>query len=213
MRLGLLVGWAVALAAFAGLGAHPGDVAALRAGVASGQVQSVTVTPGLSGTGYAVQEVTWRRWGLLRTAEVLQVSPGQQVPAETRARVQTEGPTEIGADLQQVDPTLQVLRQEGATSTYSVLGSRVPGWVAGLHLALLLTTWLLVVSGPPPWRATRWAWFWVLLVPVAGPVAVALLSGPVTGLRRWPPAPRPGRRPLTGGRAALVVLVLMSIVT
>ncbi|HEX8496078.1 MAG TPA: hypothetical protein VF661_02695 [Actinomycetales bacterium] len=213
VRLAMLVGWVLALAAFAGLGAHPGDLDDVRRAVAAGDVRSVTVEGGLSGTGYAVQEVTWRRWGLTRTAEVLQVSPGAGVPVGVRARARSVSATEVGADLQRLDPSLQVMRPPVVSAHhYSVAGTRVPGWVAASLAGLLAGTWLLVVCAPPPWHATRWAWFWLILLPFVGPMAIALLGGPVAALRRWLLPPPRGRRPLTGGRAAFVVVFLLAFI-
>jgi hypothetical protein len=79
-----------------------------------------------------------------------------------------------------------------------------PGWLGLFYLVLLAAT-LVLKGGPRPWRATRWAWAWlVLLVPPYGIAAYLVLGGP-TGLLR----PRDPRRVwLTGGWAFLLALVL-----
>lgn len=59
-------------------------------------------------------------------------------------------------------------------------------------------------AGPAPWRATSWAWIWLILGggPL-GSIAYLLLGGPL-GLWR----PRDVNRRLTGGWAFLIALVL-----
>lgn len=76
----------------------------------------------------------------------------------------------------------------------------VAGWLVFVASAATL---LLLIGGPQPWRATRWAWFWLAL-PVAplGLLAYFLLGGPL-GVAR----PRHPNRRLTGGWAFLLALV------
>ncbi|WP_134742142.1 hypothetical protein [Nocardioides sp. 503] len=82
-----------------------------------------------------------------------------------------------------------------------------PAEYAGAFFVLFLVTLLLLLAGQrPTWRATRWAWFWVLgLGPVGVPLFL-LLGGPCVGVR---PA-RPGGARLTGGWAFLIVAVVSS---
>lgn len=92
------------------------------------------------------------------------------------------------------------------------------GWVAdGLHepfqptagltvhwsgLASLATL-ILLIAGPQPRWATKWAWFWLLGV---GPMSVVfLLAEPVPVWQQGPAYARPQR--LTGGWAFLLALV------
>lgn len=92
------------------------------------------------------------------------------------------------------------------------------GWVAdGLHtppqpevgltvhwsgLASLVTL-ILLIAGPQPRWATKWAWFWLLGV---GPMSVVfLLAEPVPVWQAGPAYARPQR--LTGGWAFLLSLV------
>jgi hypothetical protein len=87
-------------------------------------------------------------------------------------------------------------------------GGRLFGWqvhnaVGMSSLLLFLVGFALLVAGPQPWRATRWAWFWLLFPPV-GSVVFVLLSGPTPGI----PGPRDPHRRLTGGWAFLLSLPL-----
>ena len=74
-----------------------------------------------------------------------------------------------------------------------------------LGLATWFGTVLLAGAGPQPWRATQWAWIWLILFggPL-GSVAFLLLGGPL-GLWR----PRDLSRRLTGGWAFLIGLVFL----
>ena len=83
----------------------------------------------------------------------------------------------------------------------------MPQWVNHVRLVLGLGALVLLVGGRHPWRATRWAWFWLVVltgVPTYAIVAYLLLSG------RTPlvPAPRRGARRLTGGWAFLLGVLL-----
>jgi hypothetical protein len=80
----------------------------------------------------------------------------------------------------------------------------VPGVLALAAFGLFLAWLAFLVGGPQPWRATRWAWFWLGFPPV-GVLAHLLLSGPTPGL----PAPRRPDRRLTGGWAFLIYLVVI----
>ena len=80
-----------------------------------------------------------------------------------------------------------------------MLGRELRGWVVWSLYAVFLSTLGLLVVGPEPWRATRWAWFW-LLTSAAFPLtalAFLVLGGPTPLV----PAPRERSRRLTGGWA------------
>jgi hypothetical protein len=86
------------------------------------------------------------------------------------------------------------------------MGWGVPWEVAILGMVSWMAALLLVVGGPEPWRATRWAWGWAwLLTGPLGSVAYLLLGGPTGFLR-----PQPGHRRLTGGWAFLLAWVLFA---
>lgn len=103
-----------------------------------------------------------------------------------------------------------VVRQNDAPdrSGTSAFDRPVPVWFVVVGALVWLGAFVLLISGSPPWRATRWSWFWLLgLVLPVGLVLFLLLSGR-TG--RWPPR-RPDEK-LTGGWALLVVLAVNSVV-
>ncbi|KGH45447.1 hypothetical protein IN07_17300 [Modestobacter caceresii] len=70
------------------------------------------------------------------------------------------------------------------SSWSEVLGWRLSNWAGAMLLAHGLAVVLLLVGGPPPARASRWAWFWLSWPPI-GSLAFLLLSGPFPGV----PAP------------------------
>ena len=114
--------------------------------------------------------------------------------------------------LSRADPNLQVHRLEQAydSSHGRLLGW--PTWVAMTACVTLLLQLGYLISGPETWRATRWAWFWVMTVPVVGTVLMLLLSGRTPGL----PAPSTARPRLTGGWAFLLgsaATTLLSVAT
>lgn len=105
--------------------------------------------------------------------------------------------------LQALQPGLQVTRDQRRTDGGRLLGWQVPNALAISAAGLCVAAFGLLLAGPQPWRATRWAWFWLLLPPVGG-IVFLLLSGPTPGI----PAPRNHHRRLTGGWAFLLSLPL-----
>ncbi len=103
-----------------------------------------------------------------------------------------------------LDPDVRIVegrRWERSVVTY---GWGVPG-LLGLLIIVLLVGTLSLIAAARPWRATRWAWAWlVLLVPTIGVPTYLLLGGPLGLLR-----PKPTSRLwLTGGWAFLLALLL-----
>jgi hypothetical protein len=175
--------------------------------VVAGEVSAVEVVgeplPADS-LGYAGIEVRWREGWVLRSASVTQATNERQAAKALRA---TGAPVVIGSiedHLRVLDPDVTLTRGERRSTTFEMGGISGPGWLGLFYLVLLAAT-LVLNGGPRPWRATRWAWAWlVLLVPPYGIAAYLVLGGP-TGLLR----PRDPRRVwLTGGWAFLLALVL-----
>ena len=78
-----------------------------------------------------------------------------------------------------------------------------PGGTWLLHGTALLGTLLVLVVGPQPRLATRWAWFWLMyLAPPAALVFLVLEPVPL-----WRREANAGRKRLTGGWALLLALV------
>ncbi|MFN8190895.1 MAG: hypothetical protein U0R78_10755 [Nocardioidaceae bacterium] len=192
--LALLVGMVV-------VGERDATLGDLRSAIASRSIDSVTVSGGLvDGTmGAHTQQVRWREHGIQRVTTVLEVSH----PGGHRGSSYPVVHGDVGDWLQTRFPDLMVHRGSVRLPAATVWGFNGPSWFAAVALTAVLATFTLVVTGPSPWRATRWAWFWLMWTPI-GALAFVVLSGPVWGL----PAPRSGRRGLTGGWAFLLSLVV-----
>ena len=201
LRAVLLAGWAAIAVTALTVGQFSTSLADLKAAVAAGQVREVTslgaMEPGV--TGYGVQEVTWRQDWWTRRTEVRVLTPGEQPPTSDLPVVGRD----VLPQLRQLNPDLVVREGQWSQSSSSIWGVRMPPWVGLTWLLLALTTLGLVMSGPQPWRASRWAWFWLGWLP-GGQVAFLVLSGPTPPLTR--PGPRAWR--LTGGWAFLALLVI-----
>lgn len=177
----------------------------LRRAVASGDVDHVTVSQGSSGEfqGRASVEVYWRTWSGWRVARAIEQHPVRRDRIDGVPVVY-----DVGADLRGLDAGLEVERRQhwrDRSADAELLGWRLPAWTALVTFGIWAGVLMLIVGGPPPWRATRWAWFWLLaLAAPVGVVAFLLLGGPCGLL---PPAP--GRRPgLRGGLAFLLALLI-----
>ena len=202
----LLAGIVVVMLVLAGaLHRTDAPLQALYDDVAAGRTEAVQIVGGLaSGEGYASQRLSWRtglRWW---TAEVVAVrgDVGQQsLPTGERTT------DDVASELRSLAPDLTLQVQPYETGSTTVLGLRGPSWLGVPLLVLGLLGLGLLVGGPQPWRATRWAWFWLLSAPL-GVLAFLLLSGPTPGL----PAPRDPARRLSG-LAGFVLSLFGGVVT
>ena len=205
---GVLLALWLALAALTVLGGvRDTTYADLEAGLASGRVDHVAVSGGLpaGATGSATFTVTWRD-GLFRDrASLTQATSAREARA---SRMSDSGRYVVGSvrgSLTRGFPDVTVVRapDSQAMDGGSVWEVNVPSWLLVGFAVAFLGTLGTITGGPKPWRATRWAWFWVCTMP-GGALAFLVLSGP-----SWPlPAPRAGHRRLTGGFAFLLTLVV-----
>jgi hypothetical protein len=200
--LGLLVGALL-------LGHRAATFNDLKTVIALDHVNDVQVAGGLAGreTGHDVVEVQWRQGFLRFVTQVVQERPtgaaGRSVRDDDEISAVLDQP--VAEALHDIDPDVEVTSWHGTSGGWTVLGWDTPGWVdVVLAVAVLAMGWLLT-TGPPPRRATRWGWFWLMvLLPVAGFLGYLLLSGV---LSRRPP-PFTGRPALTGRKAFLLGVLL-----
>jgi hypothetical protein len=183
----------------------------LRRGVASGAVEEVTVAPGFSGDfrGRVTVDVYWRTHMGWRVAQVVEEHPLRRAVRDDAGLPVVY---DVGEDLRSVDEAVQVERRPHwrvRSGDVGLLGWRLPAWCGWVLMAVWLGALMLIIGGPAPWRATRWAWFWlVVLAAPVGVVAFALVGGPCGLL---PPAP--GRRPgLRGGVGLLLAIIIGSAI-
>jgi hypothetical protein len=208
--LALVLGWVAMVVVALVAGARPATFNDLERAVAAGQVDEVWVEGGLgpSGRGFAVATVSWRYGPIEDTTQVLEARPRslgwREGPHEDVTAVLDRSVTD---ELLAIGPDLLVHQAPFREDSVDLAGWRLPGWAVWLQLTLALATLATLICSPPPWRATRWAWFWLM---ASGPIGLAtylLLAGPLPYLR----APRPGGRRLTGGWAFLLAFGLASL--
>lgn len=210
-----LLVWVGLLLAGLLLGHRGASFSELKTAVAVDYVERVEVsgTLGDRAAGVEVVEVTWRR-GLARFRTLV---VEERPPGAAGAAVRDDDDVTAILDrpvadvLRGIDPGVTVTTASPRPGGPTVLGWATPVWAdAVLLLAAAAMVWLLT-TGPPPRRATRWGWFWLmLLIPLLGFLAHLLLSGVLS--RR--PAPTPTARPwLTGPKAFLIGAVVAGAVT
>ncbi|GAA1760098.1 hypothetical protein GCM10009795_003090 [Nocardioides hankookensis] len=203
------IAWALLLcsAALLATGLLAGERAStydeLQHAVASGDVRSVVVTGGISESFRGRQGVTvhWREGAIGHQATVIEQHPLRWTVTPAGLPVVYS----VERDLAWLDPDISVERRpHDFPDYYEVHGWRLPQWTSVVTVVLGLGGLLLLIAGPQPRRATRWAWFWMMsTAPPLGFVAFLTLGGALS------PRPRPdlGRR-LTGGRAFLLSIVV-----
>ena len=187
------------------LGARPVELNDLKARVAGGEIDTIRISGALraGSTGYTSVEAHWQQGPWRFHTQVRQVRGRAGVPADSDG-----GPvirTGLGNQLLRIDPGLRVLHDDNISdSEPTLLGWRGPSWLGFTAGMLFLISLVPLISGPQPWRATRWAWFWLLLPPI-GSIVFLLLSGPTPLL----PHPKDPTRRLIGGWAFLLAIPLM----
>ena len=201
--------WLVALLMILLAGERRSDLGALHSGLADGSVSEVRITGlpdgGVQG-GFATVRLNWDSRFLPRYTEIIVASSGRTAERATNS---DDLPVVVGdpvATLEALRSDVSIDRDEYRSGSYwETSGWTVRGWPGALIGLTFLATLFLLLGGPQPWRATRWAWFWfVLAIPLFGALAYALLGGPLAAL-----PPRDRERRLTGGWAFLIGLFLL----
>jgi hypothetical protein len=187
-------------------GLRPATYGDLLADAASSKVDEVQVLgPELPEEGDTL-ELRWSVWGgVLDQYAVVQVAGSRAYNAwDAPVFVTAEDPRDT---LRDINPFVRVTDGPRTTDhAFMFMGWGVPWQVAILGMASWLAVLLVIVGGPEPWRATRWAWGWAwLLTGPLGSVAYLLLGGPTGFLR-----PQHGHRRLTGGWAFLLAWFLFA---
>ncbi|WP_328292938.1 hypothetical protein OG218_09345 [Kineococcus sp. NBC_00420] len=196
VRAALLVLTAVTVLGALLLGVRESTVADLEGAVLAGRVSSVQVSGGLppeATSGEATQQVSWREGRQRHRTENRQVLGGTSTAPDVRVLV---------ASWDRSVPVETV--PWGSGPTWDVLGLGVPTWVGVLTLVQGFGGLVVLVNAAPPWRATRWAWFWLFSLPF-GVTAFLLLSGPLPGR----PTERTSSRRLRGGWAFVLSMVVL----
>lgn len=164
----------------------------------AGEVSSVTIERPLGGYVEGSLPVEWEGRGRPGYA-TYEFSTGD--PEYGQPRVDESLMIRRAAERSPVDVEVTVVTEPGPLGTGFVVD---PAGIAALSALLLL------IGGPQPRLATKWAWFWLMFhVPPA--LLLFVVLEPVPVWQRTPQLPRPKR--LTGGRAFLLGLVSAWLLT
>jgi hypothetical protein len=191
---------------------RPASWSELTGAVATGKVQELRVNGALpaGATGSSLVQIFWQDGAWRRVTQVVQQSDDAAGQAGQLPQDQHVAGDLVG-QLRRLDSTgsLQVhVSDEGLSSGPTIAGWQLPLWFGLSFVVVWLAVIAVIMHGPEPWWATRWAWFWMVFSPLA-PLAVPLfllVVGPPPGVPR---PEQPGRR-LTGGWAFLIVSVIAS---
>lgn len=178
-------------------GVRSSSFGSLLSALDDGRVHAVQVTPGLGPdtSGCSVQQIRWREGLWQHRTEVVVHTPGDASSCDGSTAVHAK---DVVPQLRQVQPGLHVERVGyDLRGGFSIFGWHTPQWVGLAALGWWFAAVTLLAAGPAPWRATRWAWFWVMTNPL-GVVAFALLAGPTPPL-----APHARARPWTHRRVGV----------
>jgi len=224
MRALLLLLWIAILVLGALTGQRQAGLGDLTSAIRSGEITEVTISgEGFTdgGHGFTSQDVVWRSgwtgaWLERVTPIHLRIEDptgetddawmdqGNDLTWGAPKQTTLTGVRDAGAYLQSLDPGLVVHRAE-FTYDYAEFGSwRGPTALQPMVAGAFLLTLVFLINGPAPWRATRWAWFWLFItVPLIAMPAYVVLGGPLPGRTE-----RPAGRGLTGGWAFIIMLVV-----
>lgn len=204
----LLAGVVLMYVSAALVGERETYLADLRAAIATGEVTEVRMSEGLAegDRGYVGVRIAWQQHGISYSTTVTQASGERQA---RQARRGSTTPVVVGDVAEFLATDGRQVRVAGTTehpsgTSTEVLGLTVPGRFFVAQLVIACAT-LLLIGAREPWRATRWAWAWLVLLTPVGVPAFLLLGG-TTGLLR----PRVPQRRLTGGWALLLALLLFT---
>lgn len=206
-RAALIFGWLAVLVLAVGYGDRPSSYSALESAIRAGKVNRVDIADEPTGPirGSWTLEVTlsWRRGLIGHTTTVTETNSGASPRPRYGATAVIHGKVSSRLRAQGVDVHSRST-PSSSSSTGFLPGWTLPGWTLLPLLAVLFGTLVSIGASPEPWRATRWAWFWlVFLASPIGLIAYVLLSGPAPFVRE----PATNRR-LTGGWALLLALVI-----
>lgn len=203
VRWAMLALWIFVMTVAVTVGDRGSNFGELESALNTGDVTSVMVTPGLpSGAkGSMIQTIYWRSGLLNHYAEVRMVTPDADNTASSGDDAAVRSGYDIAAQIADEHPAVTTTRIAERHSYGEVYSFQVPTWLIWFALAGAVGTLMLLVSGPEPWRATRWAWFWLITTGI-GPPLFLILAGPTPPLR----SPRETHRRLTGGWAFLIAV-------
>lgn len=201
----VLAVWVAGLVAALFLGHRTAPFSDLKTAIVTDWVDTVEVSGSLDdgARGFEVVEVRWQRGWLRFSTLVVEEQPhgaaGSAVRRDDEITAVVDRPVaEVVHDLDPAVTVTEVPRDPGAAT---LLGLDTPVW-ADVTLVTALGTMLgLLATGPQPRGATRWGWFWLmLLAPPIGFFGYLMISGVLY-------RPRPPRPDLVGLRGPWAFLI------
>jgi hypothetical protein len=208
----LLACWAVLLPCIFILGERASTFAHLEAQVAAGDVHEVRISGGLSPAerGFSVVEVHWRQGIRAYTTKVIEARPRAAGSEAAHDGVTALINENLGGRLKDIQPGIRVKQESRATGPVTeAYGWDFTGWIVWALIIQFLCTLGLLIYGPEPRRATRWAWFW--LISAAAPITALAFLALGGSTSRHPAADKSAR--LTGGWAFLLASVLATVLS
>jgi hypothetical protein len=206
----LLVCWVGLVICTLVLGHRTSTFAQLEADVAAGKAADVHVAGGLDpdSTGFSLVQVEWRRGMLGYSTEVLEVRPRREAGAGRASNDVTRVLVDqtVAERLAEIDPGLPVATTDWRGWHPVWDGWTRPAWMGVAGLAALVATVALLAYGPAPQPATRWGWFWLIVIAAPLGALAYLLMGAATATSSAT-GTRSDRR-LTGWWALLLALVV-----
>ncbi len=213
LRLALLAALLVFAAVVPAVGTRSASLSDLRAVIEAGRVDQVSVTGALppGATGSSTAHLLWQDGLIARVTTVLHLSDGSQATSPGLADLD-HLVGDIGHELSVGGKHVSlraVTQVQGPGYSTSLAGWHLPLWMSPVGGVLWIVAVLLLATGPEPRWATRWAWFWAFITPLAV-VAMPLFALGSVPLPGRPAPRRPGRR-LTGGWAFLLVGLIVTV--
>ena len=143
---------------------------------------------------------------------------GIQVPGDATGTSQAESPDgsegmDDDTDAAQSRDAVRAAAEATGVTVSEPWGDRLLRW-EWLGAAASLVVLVMLVTGPQPRRATKWAWFWLYLLPAHAGLLYALArEAPWSATVHRTPEPLPHREMVadirfTGGKAFLIVLLV-----
>lgn len=197
--------WAFTALGLVASGERQSSYGDLLGAVGDGRVDEVTIVgPSLDQDwrGTVSVELRWSGW-VDHHATVTVERRADGTTTATAPGAATGDPREA---IRMAGGDVRVVSRDHTGPWTEAFGWRVPGVVAATAFLGWLSALVLLIGGPQPWRATRWAWGWLFVLgPPVATVAYVLLGGPLGA-----PRPRNAVRRLTGGWAFLLFLALFA---
>src|SRR4051794_24567785 len=150
-------------------GERTADWSDLQGLVRAGTVTEVQVDGELpaSSTGFATVGIHWHRGLLDYVTTVRQVRGDESEDALDATDVSAVLHTAPGDRLAALQPGPRISRHDRESyPDATIFGFQAPGILELVSAGLVLLGLGILLRGPAPWRATRWAWFWWLSNPV-----------------------------------------------